>query len=418
MRRCLAAFSMLFLSLTASAQNRIYNPQVKTLQAVVNQEWLSFPTVMRLQTDDVLNVSFDELSHDYHRYTCHLQHCEADWQPSEEIFESDWLEGLNDIIIDDYETSVNTISPYTHYRLQLPNEQCRLKLSGNYRLSILEDDELVAIVDFMVTEQTMKLSLQATTNTDIDVNKSHQQLSVNLSYGDVRVTNPEDQIQLVVMQNGRSDTRLDHITPTYRNTEGLQWSHCKELIFDAGNEYHKFEVLDPSHPTMGIDRITWDGENYQVYPFPDQPRLNYLYDEDADGAFYIRNSDNRENDTSCEYVYVNYRLLSAPIPQGKVIINGQWTTGLPNDYYMTYDASEGIYHAQILQKQGYYSYQYLLETTDGKRHILPSEGSFYQTENRYQALVYYKGIGERTWRLTAFRGIVLASSYTPDKTQQ
>lgn len=54
-----------------------------------------------------------------------------------------------------------------------------------------------------------------------------------------------------------------------------------DLIFQAGNEYHKYEILDVTHPTMGIDYISWDGTNYQVFPFACEPRHNYVYDEDA-----------------------------------------------------------------------------------------------------------------------------------------
>ena len=36
---------------------------------------------------------------------------------------------------------------------------------------------------------------------------------------------------------------------------------------------------------------------------------------------------------------------------------------------------------------------------------LPSEGNFFQTENRYQAMVYYKGTGERTWRLVGYQQV-------------
>ena len=57
---------LLLLSLTAGAKNIISDPQIKSLQVVVNQDWLS-PAVMRLGSDDILNVSFDELSHDYHQ---------------------------------------------------------------------------------------------------------------------------------------------------------------------------------------------------------------------------------------------------------------------------------------------------------------------------------------------------------------
>jgi hypothetical protein len=39
---------------------------------------------------------------------------------------------------------------------------------------------------------------------------------------------------------------------------------------------------------------------------------------------------------------------------------------------------------------------------DGHPHPVPSEGNFYQTENNYQALVYYRERGGRTDRLVGF----------------
>ena len=209
------------------------------------------------------------------------------------------------------------------------------------------------------------------------------------------------------MQNGREDNMKQDIRPNYTTTDALRWEHNRDLIFEGGNEYHKFEVLDVSHPTLGIDRITWDGKHYQAYPFVNTPRRNYLYDEDADGAFYIRNSDNVENERTCDYVYVNYKLQPAQHYEGaSVIVDGFWTTEHADTYHMSYDESDHSYNATILQKQGYYSYQYLLKDLDGTTHALPEEGSFAETENRYQALVYYKGTGERTWRLVGYQQIV------------
>ena len=57
----------------------------------------------------------------------------------------------------------------------------------------------------------------------------------------------------------------------------------------------------------------------------------------------------------------------------------------------------------IWQKQGYYNYQYLLRYPDGTTEPAPTEGNFYQTGNTYEAYVYYKGMGDRTWRLTGFK---------------
>ena len=407
MNRCKILIFTLLWPLSLIAGHRILHPQIKSLQAVVNQDFMS-PAVLRLGTDDILHIAFDELSHDYHRYTYTLERCEADWTPAQGIFESDWLEGFNAIVIDDHEPSINTIVPYTHYQLQIPNDQCRLKMSGNYRLYIIDDEqqEQLACVEFMVTEQKMSLFMEATTNTDIDLNTSHQQLDITLNYGNLVVTNPQEQIRMVVRQNDRDDNCRRDIPPTFINNNGLRWQHCRPLIFEAGNEYRKYEVLDPSHPTMGIDYIRWDGEQYQVFPFISEPRPHYIYDEDSDGAFYIRNSDNVENDIASEYVWVNYRLKAPFLPSGRIMIQGHWTTEAPETYEMTYDATTQLYTASILQKQGYYSYQYLWLDNDGHQQFLPSEGSFYQTENRYQTYIYYKGTEDRTWRLVSYRQLI------------
>ena len=404
---------LVLTALQAQGRSRVYTPEVKTLQVVVNQDWLS-PPVMRLGTADVLHVSFDELSHNYRRYVYHLEHCEADWQPSADIFESDWLVGFNDNTIDDYDNSLNTTVLYTHYSLQIPNDRCRLKMSGNYRLTVYDEqegslDEPVLTAEFRVVEPLMNVGLSVTTNTDVDFNLSHQQVSMTAIYNSLQVTHEEEQLWTVVTQNGREDTQVAGTRPTSLQLGKAQWEHCRDLIFDAGNEYHKFEVLDVSHPTLGIDRMRWDGSNYHAFPFANEPRRHYVYDEDANGAFYIRNSDNIENDRTCDYVYVNYKLLTGhEYPDARIVVDGQWATDDNADtYLMTYDETDRSYNARILQKQGYYSYQYLLLTADGRVRPIPEEGSFFQTENRYQAYVYYKGTGARTWRLVGYQQVTL-----------
>jgi hypothetical protein len=383
-------------------------PNVKSLQAVVGQDWLAPIPVMELGGDDVLHVGFDEMSHNYHRFVAHLDHCEYDWTPSDGLFESDWLEGFNDLLIDDYENSLNTTVSFTHYRMQIPNSQCSLKMSGNYRLTIRDEDEdgrEVAVVEFRVVEPLMSTRLGVTANTDIDHNNSHQQVSLRIDYGQLRVTNHREQVRTIVMQNGREDNMKEDIEPNYVTQWGLEWKHSRSMIFEAGNEYHKFEVLDPTHTTMGLDQVAWDEEQgrYHTYPYVCEPQRNYLYTEDANGTFYIRNSDNVENDRTCDYVYVHYQLKPARhYKDSRMIIAGKWTTELPDTYVMEYDEREHAYHASVLQKMGYYNYQLLLLDADGVTHLVPEEGSFYQTENDYQALVYYKGTSDRTWRLVGY----------------
>ncbi|MCX4293284.1 MAG: DUF5103 domain-containing protein [Prevotella sp.] len=397
---------ILMLCGTAGAKNIIYSPTVKSLQTVVNKDWLS-PPVMRLNSGDVLNIGFDELSHEYKRFTYHIDHCEADWSLSEEIFESDYLSGFNDNPIEDYQNSINTTVLYTHYTLTIPNERCRLKMSGNYRLTVNDEEgERILTAEFMVLEPLVNVGLEVSANTDIDINRSHQQVSMSLNYGSINITNHNEQIYTVVTQNDRRDNAKTNIKPNFISNKGLKWSHNRSYIFEAGNEYRKFEILALSHPTMGIDRMSWDGHYYNAYPFVAEPRLNYIYDVDANGAFYIRNSDNIENDYTSDYVFVHYKLKSPLIPQGKLLIDGQWTTDEQTDNYtMTYDGTDNTYNAIIMQKQGYYSYRYTLLNDNGTTSIPPTEGSFYQTENRYQAYIYYKDTGGRTWRLVGYRQV-------------
>ncbi len=394
-------------------RHEIFSVNIKSLQVVCGTKWLALP-VMELNSaaaSNVMNISFDDLTHVYHRYTYNIEHCEADWTPSEGLFSSDYIEGFQDgNTIDDIEESINTNVLYTHYSLTIPNDRCRLKLSGNYKLTVTDDEsgEKVFTACFMVTESSATVGMDVATNTDIDTNKSHQQVGMTVGYGSLRVTDPSAQIKTVVMQNRRWDNAKINVKPQYVTVDGLQWTHCRGLIFDAGNEYHKFEALATSHATMGVDRIAWDGENYHAWLYEDSPRPNYLYDEDADGAFYIRNSDNVENDRASDYMYVHFTLNCPQPVDGEVYLNGDWTCDrfLP-EYRMAYNAEKARYEGSVLLKQGYYSYQYLMLTPDGETAVMPTEGSYFQTENRYAALVYFRGQGERTDRLVGYKEIQL-----------
>ncbi len=253
----------------------------------------------------------------------------------------------------------------------------------------------------------MGVRMDVSSNTDIDINNSHQQISASLTYGNHIVINPQEQIKTVFMQNQRWDNAKINVKPQDIQQNGLRWHHCRDLIFPAGNEYHKFEVLDVHHPTMGIDHIEWDGQHYHAYPFVSEPRTNYLFDEDANGAFFIRNSDNVEIHTTSDYVMVHYALLCPTPVKGEVYLNGIWTNDrfLP-EYRMTYNEETKCYEAVLMQKLGYYSYQYLLKTPQGVFRTMPTEGDYYQTENSYQILVYFRGQGERTDRLVGYQEII------------
>lgn len=400
----------LWLSVAGWAQrNRILNPDIASLQVVAGNNWLSMP-VIGLGEGVPVNIAFDDLTHEYRRYAYKVEHCNADWSTSGDLFVSDYIDGFNaDNVIEHVEQSINTNMLYTHYRFQIPNERCKLKMSGNYRVTIYDandDDKAVAECCFMVVEPRMGIKLSVDANTDKGINSRWQQVAMEVKYGGgLSVTDVQRQIYTVVMQNGRWDNAVVNAKPQFVMGDGLRWSHNPQLVFEAGNEYRKFEMLDVRQANMGVEKIDWDGEAYHAYLWPDEPRGSYVFDEDANGAFYIRNSDNRENNSTSEYVHVHFTLRS-PRLEGGVFVNGVWTNDqLAAPYKMQYDEGAQCYRLSLLLKQGYYSYQYMWQKPNGQIATVPSEGSFYQTENRYQALVYYRKLGERADRLVGFAEI-------------
>lgn len=401
---------LLIIPLAANAWHSVKMPNIKSLQVILNDDFEALP-VLQLNGHDVMHISFDELSHNYKRFTYHVEPCNPDWTPTEGLFDADWLEGINDQPIDEYDNSINTSVLYTNYAFDFPNEQTNVRISGNYRLHIVDDEtqEDAAVVEFRVLEPITNVGLGVTTNTDIDLNGRYQQVNMTVKLNGLKVTRIDEELQTFVMQNGREDNMKVNIKPNYITPQAFQWEHNRRLIFDAGNEYHKFEVLDPRHLSMGLADVMWDKETntWHAVPYPCEQRRSYLYDEDTDGAFLLRNSDNYDAERTSEYVYVHYFLKPLrEYSDAHIVLNGRWTTEPLDNYIMQYDEAEQVYKLTVMQKLGYYNYQLLLMDYDGTTHTLPEEGSFFETENKYQALVYYKATSERAWRLVGFQEIV------------
>lgn len=398
-------------------RHEIFKDNIRSLQVVADNKWTKLPIIKLHQ--GTITLSFDDLTHEYHRYMYKVEHCEADWTVSRDLFESDYMDGFaTGNTIEDVKESLLTNTLYTNYRLTLPNADCRPKLSGNYKVTVYDDnadEDPILTACFMIVEPMMGLSMNVTTNTDIDINNSHQQVGMELNYNGISVPRPQEQIKTVVMQNRRWDNARWNTPAQYIMPDGLRWNHNRSLIFDAGNEYRKFEILSTQVASMGIDSLSWDGHDFNAFPFISEPRPNYIYDEDANGAFLLRNSNNYEARHTSDYLNVHFRLktTNGSVPSDDlsstnvaIYINGDWTYDrfLPQ-YRMTYNTEKLLYEAFVPLKLGYYSYQYLLVGADGVPTPLPSEGNYYQTENTYQALIYYREQGGRTDRLVACQDV-------------
>lgn len=411
MKKIFLTLFLLLLSLSPlRAQNsRVYTESVKTLQVIANEDRL-LPPIVNLGGNNVIDIGFDMLTHDYHRLIYKIEHCNADWTPSTDIFESDYLEGFNGQVIEEVENSFNTNLLYTHYHVRIPNEDVALKISGNYKLHVYRDEDgsdpeqPLLTACFSVVEPEVAVSASVSSNTDIDFNKEHQQLSFSINYSALPLNDPIRELKTIVMQNRRTDNWVLNPKPDIQKRNILEYTHNRNLIFDAGNEFHKFEILGFNRANMNVDQIQWHDPYYHIILNEDRPQKNYIYETDQNGVSVIRNEDDIDNETTSEYIWVHFTLKSPELPQGQLYIAGNWTYNqfIP-EYRMQYNREREAYEASLLLKQGYYNYQYLYVEPGSRQGRSLIDGNFFQTENEYIILVYHRAPGQRYDRLIGYR---------------
>ncbi|MBO7049187.1 MAG: DUF5103 domain-containing protein [Bacteroidaceae bacterium] len=375
--------------------------QINTPRIIVDGDWERTP-IVDMTADETIEFSFDEMSHRYHRFTYYIQHCNAQWEPSD-ILESDYLDGFNDQPIDDWQNSMNTTFDYTHYRLVIPNNEVRLKISGNYRVSIREDGREVAFFKFCMTEGKTLISAKISGNTDIDTHDSHQQMDLTVNYGSLTVRDPAKELYTVVMQNRRTDNAVFNPTPTYDAGNRLTYEHCRQLIFTAGNEFRRFEVVNMYEYHMNVDLISFHDPFYHATLSQDTRHHAYKYDYDHNGRYLIRYNQASDSDTEADYLFVHFNLASDRLTGGRLYVYGHFTGGnLTSKYEMEYNEREKAYQSTVLLKQGAYDYQYLW-VPDGESagQTKPTEGDWYETKNEYLILLYYRQRGSRYDRLVS-----------------
>ena len=373
--------------------------RINTLRVVVNGEW-ERPPVVDLTGAESIEFSFDEMSHRYNRFTYHITHCDAQWEPSD-LIESEYMDGFNDQPVDEWRNSLNTTFDYTHYAITLPNNDVSLKISGNYRLSIQENGHEVAWFRFLVSEGKHNISATVSGNTDIDTHKAHQQLDMGISLNGLNVTDPDREIYTVVMQNLRSDNAVINPQPTYNTGNRLTYGHCRELIFPAGNEFRRFEVVNMYDYNMNVDRIAFHDPFYHATLMQDKRHTAYSFDYDHNGRYLIRYNQASDSDTEADYLFVHFSLPGNQIYGGRMYVSGHFNGGnLTSRYEMEYNGLTKAYEATLLLKQGAYDYQYLW-VPDGETagQTLHTEGDWYETKNEYLILLYLRERGSRYDRL-------------------
>ena len=399
--------SLLCLSIAASnpdTMTGVFNERIKSLQVKLEGDDFAAPIVV-FGTDDRIVISFDHLAEDREYFRYSLTHCNASWRPSG-LVDSEFLDGFNEGTVDNYDFSRGTTVHYVHYSFSIPNEQVSPKLSGNYLLKIYpesEPDSTILQCRFMISEETAPVAVSASAQTDIDYNRSHQQLSIIVDTERASVEDPFNDLIVVASQNGRLDNEVAFRQPLRAQGSKVLYEHQKPLIFEAGNEYRRFEAVSDTYPGMGIDHIEYFDPYYHYVLYTDLSRAGepYVYDQTQAGRFFVRNYNSGASDTEADYGVVHFSLECPEMPGTMVFLDGDFVDRRFDDNSrMQYNYATGRYERSLLLKQGAYNYQYLAVPPGARRgYTTQIEGDKYQTINEYSVRVYHRRRGERYDRL-------------------
>jgi hypothetical protein len=379
--------------------NQVYNTQIKTVQCYNVQKEQSIP-VITLGSTEQLSFSFDDLSGGSKDYWYTIEHCTFDWKSSD-ISVLNYLDGSIEDRIINYAYSSKTLQKFTHYTLTLPNEQIRPKISGNYLLKVYENGDQkkpVCSQRFFVTDKLVNVGMEVIPSNDVALRFTNQKVNVTLTYTLI-IQNPYNDIKVLLMQNGDPLTTKVNTKPTYVKPGSLIYNEINGNDFMAGNEFRKFDFRSFRYKGVHVQDISMDSTN-NIILFQDlnNSAAKYTLQNDDNGAFFIRNQDNLDNDTDSDYAHVLFTLkANSPGTDGDVYVTGRFNNFTLNaENKLRYDISKQQYAANLYLKQGVYDYRYVWKNNStGTAAPSQFEGSFFETENTYQTFVYFRKPGNR-----------------------
>ncbi len=377
--------------------NQIFDPGIKTVQ-LYKEGWnLSYP-VIRLNSSEKLIFQFDLLGNQNEAYYYTFIHCDKDWNKSD-IFTTDYLEGFTENPIEDLKSSFNTTVNYTHYKLTFPNEKVNIKISGNYILYVYhaDDPEKPAITQrFIVKEAAVKIEMSVHRPRMTSDSDAGQQVDFTVDLTGAAIIDPYRNIYSSLLQNGRWDNARNNMKPEIYGGNELKYNSLSEKnIFSGGNEFRYFDVKSIKNQSEFVRKINFMSPYYNFYLAPSDNRefKPYFYWQDFNGKYYIANQEGRDPETDADYVYVYFTLPSTYKVEGgeMYVFGGLSNWSFSNENLMTYNREKGQYECTMLLKQGWYNYEYVFLKDEEKNSTASKfEGSHYETENDYMAVVYYR----------------------------
>ncbi|MCB0456644.1 MAG: DUF5103 domain-containing protein [Flavobacteriaceae bacterium] len=369
---------------------------IRTIQFKGSTQQSQLP-IIRL--GERLTLTFDDIHGNEEDYYYKITHHDFDWNESD-LSKGEYLNGFDEVRIETYENSLNSLQLYSHYKLSFPNRETRgITKSGNYLISIYDDNgELVFTRKFMVVEEQVAVGVEIKRSRNLKYIDTKQTVQFFINSKDQLLINPNQSVKTLVLQNSNLKTAITNLKPQYTIGSELIYRYDQESAFWAGNEFYNFDNKEARGANNGIRFIELT-DLFEHYLYTNLSRADrpYTYYPDINGNFVVRNFNAVNSDIEAEYIRMHFSLqYYEDIGDKEIHIYGNfnnWT--IDESTYMKYDEVTDTYKNTRLFKQGFYNYRYVLVDRDGSIDQGSIDGNFWQTENDYTVLVYYRGPGQR-----------------------
>ena len=359
-----------------------------------------------IRLGEAFHLEFDVLTTDEPDFYYTIEHYNFDWTRSN-LVKMEYMNGFDNYRIVNYQNSFNAYQLYSHYDLQIPNQQTRgLTKSGNYIISIYnENQEVVFTRKFMIFKEQLGVGVSIKRMRDVKFIDRKQSVDIVINSGDLILNNPKQTVKTLIIQNNNLNTSISGIKPQYTIGRELIYKYTHETAFWASNEFRFFETKDVRGANVGVQFIDLK-DIYHSYLFADGPRYDepYTYNPDINGNFLITAIDTDDVDIEADYTNVHFALRYPQLKDGSSI----YIYGNFNNYAieelnkLTFNSESRDYEAIIKLKQGFYNYKYVVVDDKGQLDEGRISGDFWQTENNYKVLVYYRDLGARFDQLIGF----------------
>ncbi len=387
-----------FQSIEASEPDTIYSNTIKSVLFTRSGNLLSYP-VIDLNNGEKATLQFDLLNEQEKTFYYILVHCNMYWE-RDSLQPIEYIDGFEVNRIKNQSASILSILPYIHYTLPIPNDDIRLKISGNYLLCIYEDEEKTKPVmqkRLFVCETKSEIQATARRATLPVYADTKQEIDAEVTLYERKVNDPENELRLLIIQNFRPDMYVE-VKPKFIRGNIISYNHEEGNLFDGGNEFRHFNSKNLRVPLENIDLIDYQAPYYHFLLKPESDRTftGYTYGQDINGKYYIDADLRNSPALMADYVYVHFTLpYDVPLIDGTVHILGAMSNWKCNEKnQMTYDFETKAYIGSMLLKQGYYNYHFALrDKLTGAIDTGFFEGNSYQTENDYVLLLYERVSG-------------------------